>query len=135
MIGLEDQVEVGFMNALESQQREPAAFMLNRLPVVDLVDIFINGETPALKVAFSLTSEQWARVATAVMLTRLTQFAPNRVYPKAYLQFLRDYAYLGYQSWCQEEIPLNEVVTHAERNTPYFSRWFKQLLSLYRQAR
>lgn len=133
MIGAQESGEVGFMNALSHKQRPAAAYLINQLEVVDLVDIFYNGPTLKLQKDFPLDAAQWPPLISAVLLTRFTMFHPNLQYPKAYLKFLLNLSFKAYSQIHQQELKLIEIPSHAERETPYFSQWFKQLLLLYQR--
>jgi len=134
MIGAQESGEVGFMNALPPKQRPAAAYLLNQFEVVDLVDIFYNGPTLKLQKDYPLDAAQWPPLISAVLLTRLTMFHPNLQYPKAYLKLLLNLSLKAYSQIQQQELKPIEIPSHSEREAPYFSQWFKQLLSFYQRS-
>jgi len=131
MIGAEETGEVGFMNALPHKDRPAAVYLINQFELVDLVDIFFNGPTLQLQQSYSLPEDHWQQVIHSVLLTRLTMFHPNRQYPKQYQKFILNLAFKAYSRLYPEaELKMGEIAEHAERETPFFSQWFKQLLAL-----
>ncbi|GEM_PF-4505057 len=129
-MGEHENSEVGFMNALPHKQRSAAIHLLNHLEVVDLAGVFYHGPTPTLQKDYPLDDCQWSSLVCAVLLTRLTMFHPNLQYPKVYLKFLLNLSLEAYSQIEQQEFKPIEIPDYAERETPYFSRWFKNLLSL-----
>jgi len=135
MIGAHEQGEVSFMNALPIKQRTAATYLINQFEVVDLVDLFYNGPTLQLQQDFSLEDADWSGLICSVLLTRLTLFHPNFQYPKSYVKFLLALSFKAYCQLHQGQLELSAVADHAERDFPYFSSWFKQLLSLYQSQK
>jgi uncharacterized protein YeaO (DUF488 family) len=125
MPGTNHDVEPGFMDELPFSLRDAALDLLNYSSLKEILEVRAYGPTPYLRKTFTHSQEEWHVITRAVLLTKISYFTLNTLYPTHYIDHLTKLALHAYGLPSGNLVELYQAV-HSKY--PYFADWLKKAL-------
>ena len=130
MPGTNHDVEAGFMDELPFPLRDAAVDLITYSTLREMLDIFIHGPTPFLKRKFEHTEKEWRQLSRAVLLTKVSYFELNPLFPNRDIDRLCDIAVYAYG---QADGDLVSLYHEVVNKYPYFADWLKSVIEVKQQ--